>query len=67
MSLFAQGSNKKSFKKLKQHKRNTHTKHKKNIKIKNSQKNYKVKEFTNVVRISNFIFAADKVRVEIPY
>ena len=33
MYLVAQGSNKNSFKKLKQHKRNTHTQHKKNIKI----------------------------------
>ena len=65
MSLFAQGSSKNSIKTKASQKKHTHT-YKENIKIK-TRKNYKVKEFTNVVHISNLIFAADKVQVEIPY
>jgi len=62
MSLFTQVSNKNSIKK--HHKRNTHTQHKENIKIIKTRKNYKVKEFTNVIHISNLIFVVDKVQVE---
>jgi len=73
VSLFAQGSNKNSIKtkaSQKKHTDNTHThthttqREHKNLK---TRKNYTVKEFTNVVHISNLIFVADKVQVEIPY
>jgi len=66
MSLFAQGRNKNSIKTKASQKKHTHTQHKENILKTRKLKHYKVKEFTNVVRISNLIFVADKVQVEIP-